>query len=553
MSWLSLKVSPCATHHLDASGEPAYAARFDTVQKFHAPGLAPVRHQEYAWHIDASSNAAYGSRFLNTFGFYEGLAAVVAREGWLHIRPDGSKAYPRAYDWCGNFQEKRCPVRDSGGHYFHITAKGKDAYPERWRYAGDYRDSIAVVQRGDGLSTHITLDGALLHGRWFIDLDVFHKGYARARDDAGWMHLNTDGQPAYRRRFSMLEPFYNGQARVERFDGALEVIDENGTCVTELRPARRSEFSSLSEDMVGFWKTQTIAAAVALGVIETLPATALQVAEACRLNASGAERLMRALCELNIAWQEPTGWALTPRGEFLRASHSLTLADAAIEYAGPLSELWKALPNALSLNAAWSAPDIFGDVARDQSRLSGHHRMLRSYARHDYAQVCNALDLRGDERVIDAGGGLGVLAQLILDANPAATITVLERPEVVAIAPQDTPLRWVSGNLFDEWKLEADAVVLSRVLHDWDDREALTILSRARSSLTVGGRVFIIEMLAGEEEAAGALCDLHLLVATGGRERSQEHFEVLLSKAGFKLESVRKLPTLPSVLVGVAV
>ena len=30
---------------------------------------------------------------------------------------------------------------------------------------------------------------------------------------------------------------YNGQARVERFDGALEVINESGTAMIELRPA----------------------------------------------------------------------------------------------------------------------------------------------------------------------------------------------------------------------------------------------------------------------------------------------------------------------------
>ena len=47
-------------------------------------------------------------------------------------------------------------------------------------------------------------------------------------------------------------------------------------------------------------------------------------------------------------------------------------------------------------------PDMFGEVARDDARRVGHHRMLRSYARHDYAEVCFALDLRGDERVVDA-------------------------------------------------------------------------------------------------------------------------------------------------------
>ena len=93
----------------------------------------------------------------------------------------------------------------------------------------------------------------------------FTRGFARARDEDGWMHIDRRGRPAYARRFQAVEPFYNGQARVERFDGALEVIDEGGATLVEIRAPRSSEFASLSADMVGFWRTQTIGAAVTLG------------------------------------------------------------------------------------------------------------------------------------------------------------------------------------------------------------------------------------------------------------------------------------------------
>lgn len=42
--------------------------------------------------------------------------------------------------------------------------------------------------------------------------------------------------------------------------------------------------------------------------------------------------------------------------------------------------------------------------------------MLGSYAPHDYSAVSAALDLRGDKRVIDAGGGHGALARLLAGA-----------------------------------------------------------------------------------------------------------------------------------------
>jgi hypothetical protein len=168
------------------------------------------------------------------------LAAVVGAGGWHHITPEGQDAYVERYAWCGNFQGGRCTVRESSGTYLHITADGPPAYVERWRYAGDHRDGIAVVQAADGRSSHIDRDGRVLHGRWFVDLDVFHKGFARARDEDGWTHIDRSGRPAYARRFAAVEPFYNGQARVERFDGALEVIDESGVTIIELRPPRGS-------------------------------------------------------------------------------------------------------------------------------------------------------------------------------------------------------------------------------------------------------------------------------------------------------------------------
>jgi hypothetical protein len=225
------------SHHV-LEGQPLYAERFDEVLKFHAPGLAPVRRGTEAWHIDASGNPAYTRRFRRTFGFYEDRAAVMSEAGWHHLRPNGEDLYPERYAWCGNYQGGRCTVRDGDGLYRHLDSEGQPAYPERWRYAGDYRDGIAVVQGSDGRSTHIDAAGHLLHGRWFLDLDVFHKGFARARDEAGWMHIDGLGQPLSPHRFAMVEPFYNGQARVERLDGALELIDEQGATVLLLRTPR---------------------------------------------------------------------------------------------------------------------------------------------------------------------------------------------------------------------------------------------------------------------------------------------------------------------------
>lgn len=101
--------------------------------------------------------------------------------------------------------------------------------------------------------------------------------------------------------------------------------------------------------------------------------------------------------------------------------------------------------------------------------------MLRSYARHDYAAVPAALPLRGDEVIVDAGGGLGVLSEGIARAWPDTRVVLLDRPEVVAmvdVAPELLPrVEVIGADLFAPWPVRGDAVVLARVLHDWNDAQ----------------------------------------------------------------------------------
>ena len=249
-------VAPDRTHHL-WHGRPWYTVRFKEVRSFHEPGPGPVSRMERFPH-HARREALLCQAFCEDFRLLRGCAAVVIEEAsWQHIKPDGTNLGTGLFAWCGNFQEGFATVRGHDGRYHHIDLDGHRAYDPSWHYAGDFREGMAVVQREDGLHTHIDRTGNFVHDRWFHDLDVFHKGFARARDEHGWTHVSWLGIPVSNRRFAMVEPFYNGQARVERFDGGLEIIDETGITVQELRPARTSEFARLSADLVGFWSTET--------------------------------------------------------------------------------------------------------------------------------------------------------------------------------------------------------------------------------------------------------------------------------------------------------
>lgn len=222
-----ITVADSGTHHL-LEGRPLYSARFTKVLKFHPPGIAAVTDASGSYHISLNGAPIYAARYIESFGFYEGLAAVRDADGWFHIQTSGEAAYPQRYDWCGNYQGTRVPVRTAAGRYFHLDSGGRRPYRKDYLYAGDYRDGVACVRREDGLCIHVDLDGHPVHPGAYQNLDVFHKGFARARDTEGWFHIQRDGLPAYDARFAEVEPFYNGQALCRDWMGRQVIVTESG-------------------------------------------------------------------------------------------------------------------------------------------------------------------------------------------------------------------------------------------------------------------------------------------------------------------------------------
>ncbi len=557
--WTKTQIAHSGTHHT-LNNKPLYAARFLTVQKFHAPGLAPVQDDSGAYHIDITGNPVYPSRYLRTFGFYEDKAAVCDKNGWFHLLPDGTPLYNQRYEWCGNYQQGRCTVRGQEGRYCHLNENGEPVYVDRYRYAGDFRDGIAVVQRDDGLHSHIDLTGRLTHGRWFVDLDVFHKGFARGRDKQGWHHIEGSGKAIYQRRFAAIEPFYNGQARVECFDGSIEVINEMGDTVIELRPPQRTPLHQLSSEMVGFWRTQTIRVAVELGVFNVLPATTDELAQTIKLLPSLAKRLLRGLWELGLVRPEyynntDNKWFLTSTGELLTAQSEFRMDAAACLWGDDHYRRWLALANVLRGEETQTSPSYFEQL--EGQTFETYYRAISAYAQHDYAKLPKLIDWNRHQHLIDAGGSRGTLLFSLLAQHPHLSGTLIDLPAVVqsATIPEQLTARChIQGaDLFETWPIRGDAIILARVLHDWPDEQAKQLLFNAREALLPGGQIYIIEMVLPDDTPNGGLLDINLLVMTGGRERSLKDWNALLAECSLKMSATQHLSEVSTVIVATKV
>jgi SAM-dependent methyltransferase len=178
---------------------------------------------------------------------------------------------------------------------------------------------------------------------------------------------------------------------------------------------------------------------------------------------------------------------------------------------------------------------------------------MASYARHDYARITEVMHDVTRGTVLDAGGSSGVILWNLLRVHSELRGVLLERPEVARSVEVPTELAGrmevIAGDLFEPWRARADAIVLARILHDWSDVEAVRILQRARESLAPGGRLYVIEMVLGPENTDGALLGLHMLVTTGGKERTEAEFHALLESAGLRPRERRSLAAVSQVLV----
>ena len=546
--WREYRISADAVPSCPSRTSRPISSRFDEVLKFREPGLAPVHDASGAYHITPDGLAAYASRYIRTFGFYEGRAAVHSEDGWFHVRGEWRvRSTGSAMHGAATFRKSRCPVRLPGGDYFHIST-----VMVHWRHMeraigtpATIRDGHAVVQREDGKHTHVdtfrqSAPRSVVPG----PRRVSQAAFARACDSGGWHHVDMTGEPLYEERFKDVEPFYNGQARVEGFDGSLAVINELGQTLSELRGPSQSQLEQLSGDMVGLWRTQTIHAAVELGVFECLPAAAEEVERLAQLHRSIGERLMRALMELDLVVKDEAGvYHSTDRGSLLTKEHPLSLADAAKHWGRESYESWAGVTQSLQTGES-AFERLYGgnffDWIQDRpADLQAYHSAMSSYARHDYRSLAKSVDFNGHDSILDAGGGAGELAFALLRSCSGLLATVMDRTEVVdsANTPEDLEgrCRFVAGDLFGKWPVKSDAVILARVLHDWPDRDALRILKRAREAMYKDSMLYVVEMILDDETEGGGLLDLNMLVMTQGAERTEEQFGCLLGQAGFSM------------------
>ena len=166
------------------------------------------------------------------------------------------------------------------------------------------------------------------------------------------------------------------------------------------------------------------------------------------------------------------------------------------------------------------------------------------------APVAEGYDWTTVRHVADIGGGTGTLIAEVLQRNPWLRGTLVDLPETAARARRhlaglglEDRCQVVGQSFFEPLPVGADAYLLNRVIHDWDDAAAGAILRRCREAAHRTGRVLVVEShgTAGADPAAFAEMNLRMLVLTGGRERTVDDYSALAAGAGLRVTAVHDI------------
>ncbi|CAN7436583.1 acetylserotonin O-methyltransferase [Bosea sp. LjRoot237] len=318
--------------------------------------------------------------------------------------------------------------------------------------------------------------------------------------------------------------------------------------------------------ILGFRASQAIHVAATLGLADLLRTetrTSEALAAATGTHPASLYRLMRSLASMGLFHEdEERRFTLTAAGRLLRSDVAGSLAPMARLIGRPnFWQAWGDLLHAVRTGAT-AFDHVHGcgvwDYRANHSEEAGiFDRAMASITEQAAEAVLAACDFSRFHRLVDVGGGDGMLLARILAAHQHLCATLFDQPHVIARASAALESAALSdrclalgGDFFVEVPEGGDAYLLKWILHDWDDAASVDILRSCRMAMTPAARLLIIEHVIDEpnKSPAGTLMDLNMMVMTGGRERTGAEFAALLAAADFETVSVTPTASTLSIL-----
>jgi len=330
---------------------------------------------------------------------------------------------------------------------------------------------------------------------------------------------------------------------------------------------------ALQQLVGGYRVSQAIAVIAKLGIADLLaggPQGSDELARETETDEAALYRVLRLLVGVGLFDEiTPRRFALTGLGAGLRADVPGSIRPMVLMLLddskwGPWGELMHSVRTGKTAFDHVHGVGFFDYFREHPASAAVFNAAMTVNTAQSGAGIAGVYDFSGIRRLVDVGGGHGLLLATILQAYPAMRGVLFDLPAVVAGAAPTLEAAGVAdrcavvGGDFFAAVAPGDAYILRQIVHDWDDARATTILANCRRAMEGAGKVLVVERAIGtdyRQSMAELHIDLEMLVNLGGLQRTDAEYGALFAAAGFRLGAVVPLgdPLHYSVFEGVPI
>ena len=307
---------------------------------------------------------------------------------------------------------------------------------------------------------------------------------------------------------------------------------------------------------MGFWASKTLLSAVELELFTVIGAEAMtgaEIGERLGLHPRSQYDFLDALVSLGLLDRDGDG----PHARYRNTHETAAFLDKdQPSYVGGILEMantrlygfWNNLTEALQTgtpqNETKTGGDFFGVLYADERRLEEFLRAMQGIQMGNFMALLEQVDFSSAATLCDVGGANGTFCGLAVQRHPQLTATVFDLPPVVPVAERhlaamgvEERVHVVAGDFFADDLPRADVIVMGNILHDWDEQQKTTLISKAHKALNDGGRLIAIENViddARRQNTFGLLMSLNMLIELpGGFDYTGAQFDRWCVEAGF--------------------
>jgi len=319
--------------------------------------------------------------------------------------------------------------------------------------------------------------------------------------------------------------------------------------------------TSLMGMVNGYWVSRCLFVAAELGISDHLTGdTAKSINDLASLTQADAKslyRVMRALAGVGIyAEIEPFHFINTPKSALLQSKVPGGVRPfVRMALGGEHFEAWGDLMHSVRTGET-GVKHVYGmeiwqyfNQPQNNERSKVFNESMSALSENLGAMATAAYDFSPYSTIVDIGGGYGSLIASILKSVPNSTTKgmVFDLESVVSEAKMKVSdpvliqrCEFVAGDFFKSVVAGADLYIMKWIIHDWSDEDCKVILNNVRKAMKPDSKLLILDSVieTGNVFQPEKFMDVNMLVMTGGKERTEQEFSVLLSSVGLRLQNI---------------